>query len=332
MVSIVIPVYNVSAYIERCIRSVIAQSYNNIECIIVDDCTPDDSIEKCERIIANYKGPIRFIILHHGKNRGLSAARNTGIDAATSEYLFFLDSDDEIANDAIELLLKEVNFNPTVEIVVGNTYSQPHDDYYELKTNYYPYRINNNHQIRKSFFCSQSIIPVMAWNKLIRRDFILKNNLFFKEGIIHEDELWIFNVIKCINNISIINNYTYLYYKRPYSITNTSSQQNSANYMAGIILEILPKIAPPCEEMQFLFYTRFYFYYYPYIRNTEEYKKIFCLLYKSLLKHGHYKAASLFLLQRFSNKIVFNLKYKIIPKLLQEATKKDNSNHYLQTK
>lgn len=330
-VSIIIPVYNVSKYVERCIYSVISQTYTDLECIIVDDCTPDDSIEKCEKLIANYNGPIDFIIIHHNHNRGLSAARNTGIEKASGEYLFFLDSDDEISKDAIELLLNEVYSNPNAEIVVGNTYSQPHDDYYELRADYYPYRINNNHQIRKCFFCNKSLIPVMAWNKLIRRDFILKNKLFFKEGIIHEDELWIFNVVKCTNNISIINNYTYLYYKRPHSITTTSSQQNSANYMAGIILEILQKINPPCEEMQVLFYTRRYFNQYPHLRNTSEYKKIFLLIFKALTKYKHYKAALLFLLHFLSNKIVFKLKYNLIPKLLQKATEKESSSHNHQT-
>lgn len=65
------------------------QTYPHIECIIVDDASPDDSIEKCQRLIANYLGPISFLFLHHDHNRGLSAARNTGMDAATGDYFFF---------------------------------------------------------------------------------------------------------------------------------------------------------------------------------------------------------------------------------------------------
>ena len=94
MVTIVIPVYQVSEYVERCVCSVMAQSYPYLECIIVDDATQDDSIVKCEQLIAAYKGPIRFRILHHGQNRGLSAARNTGTKVATGDYLYYLDSDD----------------------------------------------------------------------------------------------------------------------------------------------------------------------------------------------------------------------------------------------
>ena len=96
MVTIIIPVYQVSAYVERCILSVMDQDYDAIECIIVDDATQDDSIEQCERLIERYNGPILFKILHHQYNRGLSAARNTGTDAASGDYLYYLDSDDEI--------------------------------------------------------------------------------------------------------------------------------------------------------------------------------------------------------------------------------------------
>lgn len=108
MVSVVIPVYQVSDYIERCIRSVMEQSYADIECIIVDDATIDDSIAKCERLIKMYNGPIEFRILHHKYNCGISAARNTGTDAATRDYMFYLDSDDVITQDCIEKLISPI--------------------------------------------------------------------------------------------------------------------------------------------------------------------------------------------------------------------------------
>ena len=92
LVSVIIPVYQVSDYIERCLNSVMSQTYKNIECVLVDDVTKDDSVEKCERLIESYHGSMQFKILHHEVNRGLSAARNTGTDAATGEYIYFLDS------------------------------------------------------------------------------------------------------------------------------------------------------------------------------------------------------------------------------------------------
>ena len=88
-VSIIIPVYNVAEYIEKCLYSVIQQKTYNIECILVDDCGTDNSIEIAEKIINQYNGPISFKLLHHNHNRGLSAARNTGINIATGDYVFF---------------------------------------------------------------------------------------------------------------------------------------------------------------------------------------------------------------------------------------------------
>ena len=86
-----------SDYIERCIMSVMNQTYSGpIECILVDDCSPDDSIFKCQKLINNYLGNIEFKIIRHKENLGLSGARNTGTKISCGEYLFYLDSDDEI--------------------------------------------------------------------------------------------------------------------------------------------------------------------------------------------------------------------------------------------
>ncbi len=109
LVSIIIPVYNVSDYIDECLESVVNQSYQDLQVIIVDDCGSDDSMSKIEKFIESYKGPVSFIILHHTSNRGQSAARNSGMDAATGEYIFFLDGDDYIYNYSIEILIRSIN-------------------------------------------------------------------------------------------------------------------------------------------------------------------------------------------------------------------------------
>ena len=88
-VSIIIPIYNVEKYVAECLNSVISQTYDHskIECIIVDDCTPDRSMDVVNKIIGEYKGEMTFITHRHKENEGLSAARNTGISIATGEYL-----------------------------------------------------------------------------------------------------------------------------------------------------------------------------------------------------------------------------------------------------
>ena len=96
-VSVIVPVYNVEPYVAACVRSVMRQTYEGkIECIFVDDCGTDKSIDVVEKLIAEYSGPIAFKIIHATHNQGPSVARNIGMDAATCEYLYFLDGDDEI--------------------------------------------------------------------------------------------------------------------------------------------------------------------------------------------------------------------------------------------
>ena len=100
-VSLIIPIYNVSRYLVRCLDSVISQTFRNIECILVDDCGADNSVNIAEDYIKGYQGPVVFKLIHHKYNRGLSAARNTGIDAACGDYLYFMDSDDAIIPETI---------------------------------------------------------------------------------------------------------------------------------------------------------------------------------------------------------------------------------------
>ena len=119
-VSIIIPVYNVAPYIKRCLDSIVAQTFQNIECILVDDCGTDNSKEIVQQYIDNYQGYIQFKIIHHEKNLGLSGARNTGIRIATGEWLYFLDSDDAVTPNCISSLLALKDKYPDVDFVQGN--------------------------------------------------------------------------------------------------------------------------------------------------------------------------------------------------------------------
>lgn len=105
LVSIVVPVYNVEPYVERCIESIASQKYPNIECIIVDDVGKDRSIEIVNSYVARYGGHVKFKIITHSYNKGLSVARNSGLDIAKGKYIWFVDSDDYIVQDAVSRLV-----------------------------------------------------------------------------------------------------------------------------------------------------------------------------------------------------------------------------------
>lgn len=102
-ISIIIPVYNAECYVERCVKSIMNQTYTDeVECIIVNDCTPDKSIDIIENILSTYHGNIHFKILHHETNQGVAQARNTGLQEAVGKYTIQLDSDDYFESDMIE--------------------------------------------------------------------------------------------------------------------------------------------------------------------------------------------------------------------------------------
>lgn len=235
-VSIIIPVYKVEKYIERCLRSVMAQTYDGpVECILVDDCTPDRSMEIAAKTLSAYSGNIDFKIVRHDRNRGLSAARNTGIREATGEYLYFLDSDDEITPDAMEKLIQLVYCHPQIGMVIGNLYSSYCMRFLLVADNMKEY-YNDSKQIKK-LMLQENCLPVTAWNKLINKEFLISNHLFFEEGILHEDQLWNFFIAKVIRSVAICHTPVYIYYMNDSSIMSQVSPRRIESNLR--ILEII---------------------------------------------------------------------------------------------
>ena len=249
-VSIIIPVFKVSDYVERCLLSVIKQDYSYIECIIVDDCSPDDSIVKSKRLIDGYVGPIRFKILHHKRNRGLSAARNTGTDAATGDYIFYLDSDDEITADCISKLASPILCNDTIELVQGNyKVHRIGGKQMIINPSTGPIRITTNEGVRELYH-NYHILHVVAWNKLMKLSFIKDNGICFKEGLIYEDSLWMFYLLKYLKNVYVLNDVTYNYYVRPCSISTGTCHKEKGEAFSQIFKVILDQLTEGKEVLE----------------------------------------------------------------------------------
>lgn len=234
-----------SKYIERCIDSVINQTYKNIECIFIDDCSPDNSIDIINKRLSSYTGNIDFKIIHHTNNKGLSGARNSGIKESTGEYLYFLDSDDEITHNCIEILTNNSKKFSNTDIVQGSANIIDKDttyNYYLIKDDFPDY--SDNHLWIKKIILETTTIPVTSWNKLINKTFLINNNLWFKEGIIHEDIHWFFFVAKHITTISFCKTITYLHYINEGSII-TSDKMKSITCRNVIVDELIKNI--DCE-------------------------------------------------------------------------------------
>lgn len=207
-VSIIIPVYGVEKYIEECLVSVFSQTYTSYECILVDDCGKDNSIEIAERLIAN-NNLKNFKIIRREKNGGLSAARNSGLKHATGDYVYFLDSDDKLYPTALASLFSYVKKYPGVDMVVGNAIRQDQANIGLLDDKSLLEYSSDQEYIRTQLLSLN--VYIESWNKLIRRSFIENHHFAFPEGLLHEDVLWCFNLQKHIHSIAFSKDYSYWY-------------------------------------------------------------------------------------------------------------------------
>ncbi len=175
-VSILVPVYNVADYIERCVRSLMEQTYSNIQYIFVNDCTPDNSEDIILSTIKEYpEREKNVLLLSHEKNRGLASARNTAVDNATGQFIFHVDSDDYVEKDAIEKLVKK-QIETDADIVTGLSLMETKDVKIIMETREYS---------RKDENILDVIRPSLRhtiWGRLIKKTLYTDNNIQAKEG------------------------------------------------------------------------------------------------------------------------------------------------------
>jgi glycosyltransferase involved in cell wall biosynthesis len=229
-VSINIPVYKCEKYISRCLESVKNQTYKNLEIILINDQTPDNSLEIVDKFIAE-NPTLNIKIIHHETNQGLSVVRNTGIENSTGKYLFFLDSDDEITPDCIELLINEIEEKNVEMVIAQNRWIDTRNNSmkdFGFPTNLTQKIYRNNESVFQAY--SENKFPVVSWNKLISLDFIRENKIYFVPGLFAQDELWFFHLILKINSLSIIDDITYLYYLHPESVIFNRTKRNFENH------------------------------------------------------------------------------------------------------
>ena len=224
-VSIIIPVYKVEPYIERCIQSVLRQTYRNLEVILVDDCTPDRSMEMAKAFIEQspLSKDLKFVFLRHEQNQGVSVARNTGIDAATGEYLMFIDSDDHITDDCVETLVKPLKAYPYDVVVGGYELHQNGLGIKAIPLNMQGSVMGTRHIaecLQKDEFYS------MPWNKLCKTSFIKENKLYFQERLPNEDELWTALIACTAKSMFAVQKITYHYEIRMESLMTSSTQDS----------------------------------------------------------------------------------------------------------
>lgn len=219
LISIIIPVYNTEKFISRCIDSVLKQDYANIEIVLINDFSKDNS----EKIISeklNSATHFKHAVINNKENLGLSNSRNIGINHSTGDYLYFLDSDDELSNEqVISKFYKKIE-ETKADVCIAETQQIRNKEF--IQNNYHLIKSEKNsleHEIAEHYLKGEW--AAIACNRLYRKQFIVNNNLSFYPNIINEDELWSFQVYLKARKIVFLKEKTYYYYigENPNSIT-----------------------------------------------------------------------------------------------------------------
>lgn len=239
-ISIVVPVYNVELYLERCIDSLLIQTYKNIEIILINDGSTDNSSIICER----YKKMDNRIKVIHKKNGGLSAARNTGVKNATGEYILFVDSDDYIEKNTCERFIFYLKNNKGIKIVIGNAYRIENNQKLEMRHKNKSNEILSGKEFLKNELETKSMY-MAAWLNLYNKEFLETNNLYFANGLLHEDEEFTPRVFLKADKVLTTNFIFYYYIIRNNSITTNKNLKKNAES----IVEICRKLEKIYDEL-----------------------------------------------------------------------------------
>lgn len=253
-VSIIIPVYNVQQYIEECLESVANQtSAKDIECIVVDDKGTDNSFEVAQKWINSYGGEVReckvsFKLIQRENNGGLSAARNSGVKEATGEYLYFLDSDDYLIPTAIESVLTLADKHGGVDLLPA-LYLTEDRKMEQFGAHSFP-EFSDDRKLIKTALLDYDRIPVTAANRLVRREFFLEHDLWFKEGIVHEDNYWTFFLAKHVQRMAFTPEKIYYYRTTEGSITKAPNKEKETKAFTTFIRDFSSSIDPFAKGAQ----------------------------------------------------------------------------------
>ena len=226
LVSIIVPIYNVEKYIEKCVKSILEQDYKNIEVILVDDGSPDGS----PKLIDKFKKMDSRVIVLHKPNGGLSDARNYGLEHAQGDYVVFVDSDDFWVNkDCLQRLMNVVDAHPECDFIGFNC------SYYYSDTKTYNKWVAYDESLSKPTdednvlrsLVASGTFPMSACLKVLKRKALLEINLNFIKGLLSEDIPWFIDLLEGAKKCMFINDYIYAYRQGVVgSISNSFSVRN----------------------------------------------------------------------------------------------------------
>lgn len=238
LISIIIPLYNVSQYVATCINSVLSQSYRPLEIILVDDASTDDSLNRAMKT-CHSDFSVKTKALIHSKNKGQSAARNLGLLNSEGKYIFFLDSDDILLPHCISTLFSSIERNDVALVMADierleSDGSRKNEAFYSHCED----QIHREEEIIRCYY--NNLLTISPCNKLIKRNFLIENKIFFEEGQLFEDWLWCMDLAHKLTAYVSISETTYLYRRTPGSTVTKGSIYKCKQYGA-LLRKLLEK-------------------------------------------------------------------------------------------
>lgn len=226
-VSVVIPVYNVEHYLERCVQSVLRQTYKDLEIILVDDGSPDDCGEICDQLASQDS---RILVVHQ-QNMGLSEARNTGIRRATGDYIIFFDSDDEwLLDDGVEKVVKACD--ATTDLVIFKLVDIWSNGTRTLTPDYDIAALSRMPDASAvfSYLIQTQRFRAGVVQLMVRRSILVDYKIYFPSGLISEDVYWDMHLWQHVKAVKFVNINFYGYYHRAASLSTTPSIRVDRSY------------------------------------------------------------------------------------------------------
>lgn len=259
-VSIIIPIYNAEKYLSRCIDSILNNDYKNIEIILMNDGSTDNSKFICEYYCEKYN---KFIRLYNNKNQGVAITRNKGLKYASGEYVMFIDNDDWIDSNYISTYVKELK-----------------DSNYDAIYGGYK-RVNSEKKILDEVILSPDIEfskykVVAPWAKIYKVSFLKDNNIVFLNSNIGEDIYFNFQVINHSSKIKIIDNSGYNWFYNEKSISNTIHTKIDKNLQFNYLLDELYKVDSRKSIMNEYFFLKTVSWYVFYLLKNNDINSVIC--------------------------------------------------------
>lgn len=225
--SIIVPIYNVEQYLRQCLDSILSQSFQDFELILINDGSPDNSLSICEEYAVNYKN----VIIIDQENKGLSGARNAGLEIAKGKYVWFVDSDDYITDNALEILFQNLQNYPDL-IMFSNYHLR------ENQTVLIPNVITTASDVmsNKEFLNSGRHLEIAPWIYVYSLQFLNFEKLRFREDIkLHEDSIFIPEVFVKLKSILSIEDKLYVYRFRENSLMRSERTHDKLYSLYHII-------------------------------------------------------------------------------------------------